>query len=64
MKPKILSLMVLQGISKREMAAAARMGLSCFYKRLRTPDEFNVKELKLIAKKLKTTVSALTEGIK
>ncbi|HWS31017.1 MAG TPA: hypothetical protein VN512_13005 [Clostridia bacterium] len=61
---KILSLMTLYNTSKPEMAAALRMSLDTFYRRLKDPDEFTFGELKKAAKKLKTTVSALTEGVK
>lgn len=64
MERKILSLMVLHGISKQEMAACLCMSLDTFYRRLNSPDDFTFGELKKAAKKLKTTVSALTEGLK
>lgn len=64
MKQKILSLMALYDISKLEMAAGMRMSLDTFYRRLKSPDEFTIGELRKAAKKLKTTVSALTEGLK
>ena len=62
-KQRILSLMALYDISKLELAAAMRMSLDTFYRRLKNPDEFTFGELRKAAKKLKTTVSALTEGI-
>lgn len=63
MKRKILSLMALYDIDKPEMAAALRMSLATFNRRLKDSDEFSVDELKRAAKKLKTTVSALTDGL-
>ena len=62
MKRKILSLMALYDIDKLEMSAALRMSLDTFYRRLKTPDTFTLGELKRAAKKLKTTVSVLTDG--
>lgn len=64
MKQKILSLMALYDITKPEMAAAMRMSLDTFYRRLKNPDELTLGELRKAAKKLKTTVSALSDGIK
>ncbi|HMM32723.1 MAG TPA: hypothetical protein PKB13_13220 [Clostridia bacterium] len=63
MKRKILSLMALYDIDKLEMAAALRMSLATFNRRLKDSDEFSLGELKRAAKKLKTTVSALTDGL-
>ncbi|MEA5058590.1 MAG: hypothetical protein VB049_00930 [Candidatus Pelethousia sp.] len=64
MSRKILSLMVLYGISKQEMAACLCMSLDTFYRRLKKPDDFTFGELRKAAKKLKTTVSAITDELK
>jgi hypothetical protein len=63
MKRKLLSLMVLHDISKPEMAAAMRMSMQTFYRRLENPDSFTLGELRKAAKKLKTNVSTLTDGL-
>ena len=64
MDRKILSLMELYGIERPEMAACMRMSLATFNRRVRTPDAFTLGELRKAAKKLKTTVSALTDCVK
>ena len=63
MKERMLSRMVLYRIEKPEMAAAMQMSVKTFYRRLAHPDEFSLGELRIAAKKLKTTVGALAEGL-
>ena len=59
MKARILSRMVLLGISREELAAAMRMSLSTLSRRLSRPDDFTVGEMRKVAKKLHVSLDEL-----
>jgi hypothetical protein len=61
MGEKILSVMELRKISNLEMAAALRMSIQTFYRRLASPNHFTWGELNLAAKKFRMTVIQLIQ---
>lgn len=61
MGEKILSIMTLRKISYQEMAAAMRMSVPTFYRRIENPSSFTWGELNFAAKKFRMTVIQLIE---
>lgn len=61
-KSNIMKYKILENIKTKELAIAAGVSSKCMYNRLEKPEEFRIKELMKVAKKLNVSLGELLEG--
>ncbi len=60
-KSNIMKYKTLENIKTKELAVAAGISFKCMYNRLEKPEEFRIKELIKVAKKLNVSINQLLE---
>lgn len=61
-KGNIMKYKALENVKTKELAVAAGISFKCMYSRLEKPEEFRIKELIKVAKKLNVSLVELLEG--
>lgn len=61
-KGNIMKYKTLENVKTKELAIAAGVSFKCMYSRLEKPEEFRIKELLKVAKKLNVSLVELLEG--
>lgn len=61
LKGNIMKYKALEDINTKELAVAAGVSFKCMYARLEKPEEFRIKELLKIAKKLNVSLNVLLQ---
>lgn len=58
-KGNIMKYKTLENVKTKELAIAAGVSFKCMYSRLEKPEEFRIKELMKVAKKLNVSLAEL-----